>query len=646
MKNLVVVLFVCSMSYSLEAPYLISATAQGDSSVMLAWRNNDLATQGFIIQRKDSTETAFKLIDSVKSATTAIYLDKKAIKGLITYTYLIHAYNITELSDSSNNIQVTTPPAPVMSEIFKMPKLSVFWDIDISKSVRITITDSSNCEIGYKIYRDDNFSSSFKPVGAVLSANPKNLRDTVVWFDTTVSINNWYNYKVAVFKSNDSVFSNPCSTFTFHSVQANRAIRFEKVGECPINLPGVTFTKTGDSIIIKEYPSPDGKFTLINVKDPAFPKFDGYIDSIILSNYPIETLVSVMLKTGISNSYMYYQSGLLFPSINVLKNEDKIMVTTDTSAKYTMYKISNNTLTIVDSLKLNNNQPYPIKLATGFLPLNDTLLLTRYYYNLSYGTGALIFQFGIVKLTSSGFSLLTTYDAGYGSWPIYVNYYFHGVWNNNIFVSKGKPPILQKNSDTLLVFDVLNSRKIQYPAPSPLFITLNTGLYFSPTENLCIADTVYTNLFMSDIRDMQGYQTALANNCVYRDTVNLVNNLKHIFLDTLNKTVILLFSHKLVVLSYSAVPIGVTDNLNQPSSKKGINILQTSGSSGFIISFPNNHKRAEISLFDLTGRLVDRMRNVTSNTVFWKPKTRSMGCYVITVKSGKEQFSMKFLAHR
>jgi hypothetical protein len=49
MKKLMVILAACSMTYALNAPYLISATALSDSSVELTWRNNDIATEGYII---------------------------------------------------------------------------------------------------------------------------------------------------------------------------------------------------------------------------------------------------------------------------------------------------------------------------------------------------------------------------------------------------------------------------------------------------------------------------------------------------------------------------------------------------------------------------------------------------------------------
>jgi hypothetical protein len=56
------------IAFSLEAPYLISANALSDSSISLAWRNNDAETEGFIVQRRDSTQTDYSIIDSVTYA--------------------------------------------------------------------------------------------------------------------------------------------------------------------------------------------------------------------------------------------------------------------------------------------------------------------------------------------------------------------------------------------------------------------------------------------------------------------------------------------------------------------------------------------------------------------------------------------------
>jgi hypothetical protein len=47
MKNIGLLLCFSTLSFALEAPYLISAAALSDSSVELQWRNNDIATQGY-----------------------------------------------------------------------------------------------------------------------------------------------------------------------------------------------------------------------------------------------------------------------------------------------------------------------------------------------------------------------------------------------------------------------------------------------------------------------------------------------------------------------------------------------------------------------------------------------------------------------
>ena len=214
MKKLMLVLLVCSMSYALNAPYLISATALSDSSVGLSWRNNDIATLGFIIQRKDSTETTFNIVDSVKSPI-ALACTTKGLRPLTLYTYQVIAYSATEVSDTSNSVQVTTLAQVI---IFNRPSISVYWNYDTSKSVRIRISDNSNCETGYRIYRDEGFSSSFSLISQITSANPEHM-DSIIWYDTTISPNTWYSYKVAAFTSNDSIFSDPCSTFTFQTTK-------------------------------------------------------------------------------------------------------------------------------------------------------------------------------------------------------------------------------------------------------------------------------------------------------------------------------------------------------------------------------------------------------------------------------------------
>lgn len=372
-----------------------------------------------------------------------------------------------------------------MTQIFKKPLFGISsWNINSSESLRVTIVDSSNCEDGYLIYRDDNFSSHFNLISQIVSVKPKNMGDTIIWFDSTITLNEWYNYKVAVYKNTDTVFTEPCSTYTFRGVQPEQVVKFTKLSDIPLNY-SIWSVKVGDSIILKENPSPAGKFTIINIKDPTVPKFDGYIDSSVLVNYPLQTLIPIILTKGITTYYGFSY---------VAKLGENILVTTDTSIN--MYHISNNQLLYVDHFY----GPSP-----GFLPLNDTLVAAQYNFsccgNMPEGANLC---FSPLKLSSSGLSSLPQYNFGLSGYGQNIQTNIQGVCDNNIFISM-KKTISQTETDTIIILDVTKGRTVLYPVIKHFVNIFNTGLYLAPTENLCLADTSYTQLFMSEARDIYGY---------------------------------------------------------------------------------------------------------------------------------------------
>ena len=448
MKNLIIVLVLCSMSYALNAPYLISATATSDGSVSLAWRNNDVATTGYIVQRKDSTEATYKFMDSVQSVTTLAYADSKRLLPTTLYTYQVIAYSATAVSDTSNSAQVTTAANPriapnlasatalsrhslslswqdndkmtwgffirrkdstetafhfvdsiksatvlaykdttglkpgtfytyqvvayyggndeydtsnsmqaaTMPDTFRKPYPSVVWDYTNSISAQVAFFDYSNCEIGYRIYRDDGVNSAFSLVATIISANP-DTTGGIAWNDNTVSLNKWYNYKVAVYNSDSSILSDSVPAYTFHSVQMNTAVAFQKLSTFPVSLSGWS-AKAGDSIIFKENSSPAAKYSVVNVKDPVNPKFVGYIDSAALLSYPLQTLIPAFLKFGVYNSVSRTRA---------IQCTNKMLVSSGNGV--TMYLIQNGNLVSVDSIELSSWMT-----MQQMLLLNDSLL--------------------------------------------------------------------------------------------------------------------------------------------------------------------------------------------------------------------------------------------------------------------------------
>ncbi|MGA2507997.1 MAG: hypothetical protein ABSF80_11035 [Chitinispirillaceae bacterium] len=649
MNKLLLVLLLCSISYALNAPYLISATAISDSSVQLAYRNNDAATTGFIIQRKDSTATIYHFIDSVKSPTQLTYTDIKGLLPTTLYTYQIIAYDATEVSDTSNSVQVTTLATVA---IFKQPSVYLSWYYDNSTAVKIIIFDSSNCETGYRIYREDGYSSSFSLIAQLISANPNNM-DSIIWYDSTASFNKWYNYEVAAYKSDDSLFSNPCSTYTFHSIQPQNIVLFQKLSDFPVSDSANWSAKAGDSIILKENNSPAGKFSVINVSNTAHPSFAGYIDSTAAKSYPLQTLVPEFLNFGVFNSYNYPGMFPARESFNskVMPYKDRMLVLQgDTLC---MYRIVGNNLVVVDSLFLvlatqylhGGNSPTP----SGLTLLNDTLCIVRYDELSGYSGFFFYWYFQPLYLSASGFISLplyqyaSTYNVSYSYW---LN--IRAFDDSTILFSTNYSYnwVIGNDTSNLIIYNAPSNRNIIIPPSIIHARSFNTGYYLSSTENLYISGDSSTKelIFASDVRNANSYQTARANNAIYRDSIHTRNTLQNILLDTLNKQIFLMFTNNMSILSYQTAN-GVISKANKIASSKGLMVLSSVHVSGVTIVLPSHSSSspADLYFYDLSGRVVDRLLGVTSNAVLWRPKTRSMSCYILMARIGGEKYTKKFM---
>lgn len=317
MKKLFLLAVICSTTHALQAPYLISAIALSDIRIVLTWRNNDIATQGFVILRKSESELSFTRIDSITNATVNTYTDS-LLKDSTTYHYRIFAYGASVLSDTSNEQSVTTPKK---NPVFKRPGLSVsFQTSGTSNFTSLTIYDSSDNEEGFIVYRSEEFSPLFNAiyeVNSVVTANNK----SILLNDSTIKFNTWYIYKIAVFKNSDTLFSSNASIYTFRDPWVGEIVKFQKISDFPISYPGGLAALGGDSIILKENPSPPEAYTAISVKDVRNPIFSGYIDSTALLNYPVESRIPVYLKFNVSD-VPYYPP----PSVQFYCNSSKVFV--------------------------------------------------------------------------------------------------------------------------------------------------------------------------------------------------------------------------------------------------------------------------------------------------------------------------------
>jgi|GEM_PF-7015798 hypothetical protein len=636
--------------------YLWNASVT-DSSIEITWQYDGVSFKGFIIQRKAASNTAYNAIDSfttISSFTNVTwhgrpvpaftYVDSWGLQSGISYVYRILSYDTNAALDTSNSISAALSFCNPGK-----PSIVAAWNFETSTRVHLKISDNSSCESGYYIYRDDGLESKFALIATLVSANPE-ATGTLEWDDSGTPYNQWCTYKVAAYNKDTSVFSEPCTTFTLHLMPIEKAVQFSKLSDFPIQYGGMSI-KSGDSIFLKETSSPAGSYSIINTNDPTRPEFDGFIDRATLLSYPVPTLVPLYVNYEDSSATIQrYKNGVLVMARNGLSG-------------IKMYKFQNDSLIYISKLSAISNG----KIYGGifrFLPLTDSTIAdfasyatygetpySQYSTTYNYVQAATLVDSGFL-LDSAIFSI-TTSDCNSLS-PGYVRKYFlNGFLNSTIIISINGynsvsydcsfPMYYRDSSASIAIARGDKQESFSWASPKThLFRSTNTGCFLSSVEALC---TTGSSLFAADLRDLpDGYNTAKSNNAIYTDSI--ISNLRNIILDTVEKKVYLFSDTRLSILGYERRDSRVDHALNIHSPVKVLRISSNAGSPSVKIFLPEKSGTLPVNIrfFDLTGRLVYKMDNITSNTIVWKPRGRSLACYIITLTRGRERYTAKFMA--
>lgn len=622
MKNLMAIILAATSTFALEAPYLIGATAAGDTGVELSWRNNNASSTGYRVLRKDTTALDYKLIDSVKSATQLSFLDNAGLKPSKLYTYQVQAYDASAVSDTSNSIQVTMPAAPGFIDTFVAPGISVTHSYPIT----VTIYDYSNSEKGYRIYRAPVTSSSFTLIAQIVSVNPAH-KDTITIHDTAAAPNTWYNYMAVVYNAADTISSPITTVYTFQFSGPRTLARFTKLSNFPISDSGGWSALAGDSVILKESNAPTGKFTAINVANPSAPQFAGYLDSATLLSYPLKTLIPVYLHFGLVNSYMNSEG---FPSYNVFcsKNAYAIVATTNGIQSYA---VINNSFTLIGSV-----QP-SIEELSVVMALNDSFFCALNSQYPTYLYPVRVSAAGVLLMDSSLEVGSFSYGAGYA---IGLDPYIRGLCSNTLLVGEnwyGSSGSSRLSNQYMVAYDLSLSQQFASSSVSAAWLNYS-GILLSNNQFLSF-DTAH--IYAEDPRDLNAYQTALANDAVLTDSFSSRQN---VLVDTVNKRLYILYKTNMSIFSYAFSPVGVINRAGKPLQLPGeLRILSSAGQSGITIVFPGAARHADLAFYDLSGRIVDRLTATGSNAVLWRPKTHASGCYVVSAKIDGETYSARFM---
>jgi len=520
--------------------------------------------------------------------------------------------------------------AAAIAETFKAPVISLTWVYDSAKSVKITVQDSSNGSTGFLVYHADSLSAPFTMVAQAVSANPLK-QDSVFIYDSTMAVNSWNVYKVAAYRNGDTLISAPCTTYIYKDLGARQTIKFTKVGNFAVtDTIGGWSALVGDSLYLKEATTPAGKFTVINVSNPATP-IRGSIDSTTLLNYPLNTLIPVFIQYGTENGYgsgntrvFNYQDKILY-----ITQQEIFLFQDNFNISIKLLQINGDSLTSVDSFGIDGSERLYVDLG-GVSRFNDST------FGLKYSESAI----GALWIYLMPFTISSTHLISYGNAELDATDGLYdaicGLYENKILIP------YSGSSDTtpygVRLYDLATETLVSNAGSHSRGISQNSGYYFNSTMYFS-DDTPY--IYATDIRDVNGYATALANNALYGDTGYGAR--QNLFIDTTRQLLFILYKTNLSTFSYKTT-VGVAERQSaRPQHSAGVIVIPGSASAGVTIVLRGFSGPTELSFYDMSGRIVDKMTGVTANAIRWRPKTQSTGCYIVSVASAREKSVARFV---
>jgi len=162
------------------APSDLTATIISATQIDLAWTDNALTEDGFIIERSDNGGS-WNQVDQVGVDTMA-YSDV-TVSPATDYQYRVYAFNnITGNSTPAISAVVATPDVPPAAPTGLMTTAITSTRVDLSW------TDNSNNETGFVVQRSDNGGAIWTQFTVVANRS--------VFSDTTVAPNTGYLYQV------------------------------------------------------------------------------------------------------------------------------------------------------------------------------------------------------------------------------------------------------------------------------------------------------------------------------------------------------------------------------------------------------------------------------------------------------------------
>jgi len=167
-------------TYTLKAPTLVSVQVIPDVQMSITWQNNEEYSKEFVISRK-SGSGSYSVIGTVDK-NIHVLTDTACVLGT-EYSYVVQSKVASNISANSNSLKEAIT--------FQEPTNLTVNSIS-DESIRLTWTDNSPYEIGFKVERDAG--AGFVEIGTVLA-------DVTEYTDTGLTFGQSYDYRVAAYTS-------------------------------------------------------------------------------------------------------------------------------------------------------------------------------------------------------------------------------------------------------------------------------------------------------------------------------------------------------------------------------------------------------------------------------------------------------------
>ncbi len=167
---------------------LQKVVSKSGSSLKLSWKKVTGAT-GYEIARSTSKNGTYKVVKTIKSATTVSYTDKKLKTGK-TYYYKVRAIQIKKNAQGNGSYSaVLSGKTATATKITKLQSVA-------DESIRLKWKAASGAA-GYQIYRSDSLKGKYVRIKTI------NGKNSTTYDDKVPTTNKVYYYKIRVFNKNN-----------------------------------------------------------------------------------------------------------------------------------------------------------------------------------------------------------------------------------------------------------------------------------------------------------------------------------------------------------------------------------------------------------------------------------------------------------